>query len=73
MPTMKEALDQQAELTPEEGFNLVGIDTYGDPDEQGPYIVNHYDTREAAEKSKAAREKDDPETTFYIYGSEEEG
>ena len=71
MPTMKEALDQREALTPKKGFNLVGVDTYGDPDDQGPYLVNHYDTRDEAEKAKAAQEKDDPETTFYIYGPDE--
>lgn len=69
--SLKEAMDRRDALIPEKGYNLVGIDTYGDPDDQGPYIVNHYDKLEDAEKSKAAREKADPETTFYIYGPED--
>lgn len=71
--SMKDALERKAALTPESGFNIVGIDTFGDPDDQGPFLVNHFEKREDAEKEKAAQEKADPDTVFYIYGPEEAG
>lgn len=70
---MRDALQRKAELVPEEGFNLVGVDDFGDPDDQGPFLIQHFDEREDAEKEKAAQEKLDPDTTFYIYGPEEAG
>jgi hypothetical protein len=68
---IKKMLDAVERLTPEDGFNLVGVDTFkalGDDEEL--FLVGHYDTEEAAEAEKAARLAKDPDAVLHIYSKE---
>lgn len=65
---VKKAIAAQEALIPESGYNLVGIDTYGSPDEQGPYLAGHYKDEAKAIAEKAAREAENPHVTYHIYG-----
>ena len=62
------ALEEREALTPEQGYNVVGIDTFGQSDEQGAYFVGHYATREEAEAVAKARAAETGER-HYVYGS----
>lgn len=68
MSFVKKALAEKAEFTPESGYNLVGLDDYGPPEEVGLYLVGHYEDKAAAEAEKAKREKANPDTKYFIYG-----
>ena len=68
MSRIEEALKQVAEMTPDEGFNLCGLDDYGSPDEQGLYLIDHFDTQEEAEAAKEERTAEDPDLRFFVYG-----
>lgn len=63
---MKDMLKRKTELTPQSGFNLVGVDDY-DVGADALYLIAHFDTRPEAEaaKKKKAQTTDD---TLYIYG-----
>lgn len=60
------AFDKIDQLTPQQGFNVVGIDEYGSPDEQGPYLVGNFATREEAEAVVQKMTAQSGEQ-FYIY------
>jgi hypothetical protein len=62
------ALEEQEALTPEQGYNVVGIDTFGRPDEQGAYFVGHYGTREEAE-AVAKRCAAETGERHFVYGA----
>lgn len=64
----KKALAEKAALTPKTGYNLVGFDDFGPPDEWGLYFINHYEDKEEAEAEKAKREKENPDGRYYVYG-----
>jgi len=51
-------------LTPESGFNLVGIDYFGDPDGQ-LYLIEHFDMYQDALDAKKNRKN--PEEYFILY------
>jgi hypothetical protein len=70
MNSVDKLLAHKAEMTPKKGFNLVGLDDYGSPDEQGLYLVAHFDSKSDAEAEKASREKLDPDQKYFVYGSE---
>lgn len=55
---------QKIEFTPEDGFNLVGIDYFGDPDGQ-LYLVEHFDMYQDALKAK--KERKNPEEFLVLY------
>lgn len=55
---------QKVEFTPENGFNLVGIDYFGDPDGQ-LYLVEHFDMYQDALKAK--KERKNPEEFLVLY------
>ena len=61
------ALKRMDELTPKEGFNLVGVDPLGHPGEE-LYLIDHFDARGDATRALAAKKAADPGGTFYIYG-----
>ena len=46
--------NQKKEITPESGFNLVGIDYFGDPDGQ-LYLIEHFDLYQDALNAKKNR------------------
>ena len=51
-------------LTPESGFNLVGIDYFGDPNGQ-LYLIKHFDMYQDALDAKKNRKN--PEEYFILY------
>ena len=57
--------------TPEEGYNLVVVDTF---DELGAdlTVVSHHATREEAEQAKVEAEAENDVDEFYVYGPEGE-
>lgn len=69
MDFIERALKQIEEMTPESGFNLVGLDDYGPPDEQGLYFIANFSSQEEAEAEKAKREKANPDVNYYVYGA----
>lgn len=68
---LKAMLAQKRELTPKEGFNLVGLDDYEEPGDQ-LFLIGHYKTKSealAAEKDHNRRNKD---VRTFIYGPPEQ-
>ena len=51
-------------LTPESGFNLVGIDYFGDPDGQ-LYLIEHFDMYQDALDAK--KDRKNPEEYLILY------
>ncbi len=51
-------------LTPERGFNLVGIDYFGDPDGQ-LYLIEHFEMYQDALNAKKNRKN--PEEFYVLY------
>lgn len=68
--SIEKALAHKKTLIPEEGFNVVGVDTFEEPDE-ALYFIGHFATKEEAEKEKEKQEKDG--VIAYIYTKEEGG
>jgi hypothetical protein len=69
MNSVNKILAQKAEMTPETGHNLVGLDDFGKPEDQGLYLVAHYTDVEAAKTEKASREHDNPGQRYFIYSA----
>jgi hypothetical protein len=55
---------EKKEFTPERGFNLVGIDYFGDPDGQ-LYLIEHFDLYQEALSAKKNRKN--PQEYFILY------
>jgi hypothetical protein len=55
---------EKKEFTPERGFNLVGIDYFGDPDGQ-LYLIEHFDLYQDALSAKKNRKN--PQEYFILY------
>ncbi len=55
---------EKENLTPESGFNLVGIDYFGDLDGQ-LYVIEHFDMYQDALDAKKNRKN--PEEYFILY------
>jgi len=55
---------QKTKLTPDSGFNLVGIDYFTDPDGQ-LYLIEHFDKYQEALKAKKNRKN--PDEFFILY------
>ncbi|HUT06011.1 MAG TPA: hypothetical protein VMW74_04900 [Nitrosopumilaceae archaeon] len=53
---------EKENLTPESGFNLVGIDYFGDPDGQ-LYLIEHFDMYQDALNAKKNRKNSED---YYI-------
>jgi len=64
----KKALEAKRKLTPESGYNVVGVEEYGDEDDQGLYLVGHFEDEAAATAEKARRESVNPDSRYYVYG-----
>lgn len=60
-------LEAKKRVTPEQGFNVVGIDTYEMPGEE-PFVIGHYDTVEEANAMVTAYKQSYPDTPVYVYG-----
>ena len=58
-------------MTPEEGFNLVGVDDYEEPGDE-LYLVGNYPTKEEAERVKQQRLAGNPQEVLYIYEPDNE-
>ena len=71
MGYFEKALKEKAALTPKTGYNLVGLDTFGSPEDQGLYLVDHYDEKADAEAELARRKEANPDITYYVYGPKE--
>ena len=55
---------EKKDFTPERGFNLVGIDYFGDPDGQ-LYLIEHFDLYQDALGEKKNRKN--PQEYFILY------
>lgn len=69
MNSVNKTLAQKAEMTPETGHNLVGLDDFGKPDEQGLYLIANFATKEEAQTEKASREHENPGQRYFIYSA----
>ncbi len=56
--------DERIKLTPEEGFNLVGIDYFESPGNQ-LYIIEHFERYQDALNAK--KERKNPEEYYILY------
>jgi hypothetical protein len=61
---------EKIRLTPEEGFNLVGIDYFADSDNQ-LYIVEHFEMYQDALNAKKERKNSDDYFVLYMGASGE--
>jgi len=68
---LRKRLEAIKELTPASGYNLVGVDDYGDYEDHGLYFIAHYDDEDEANTAKVARENARPGQTYYVYGPAE--
>lgn len=56
MSTLEKMLKMKEALIPKSGFNVVGIDTFAPPGEDGSiYLIGHFENREDAEAEAAKR------------------
>lgn len=70
MNSVDKVLAEKKAMTPKTGYNLVGVDDFGKPDEQGLFLVGNFKTKEDAEAEKTVREHDNPDQKYFIYGAE---
>lgn len=70
MSAMTERMDAKDELTPDQGFNLVGFDDYEEPGDE-LYLIAHFDTRAEADAALRERQSADEDEVLYVYGSED--
>jgi hypothetical protein len=66
--TLDEVLQEKQALRSLQGFNVVGLDSYGAPDEQGLYLVGNVATPEEAKQLIQERAGD--ETQYFIYAAD---
>jgi hypothetical protein len=74
--SVNEILTEMDQFTPEQGWNLVGLDDF-EPFGEKLYLIGHFETREEAEAVKATREasQTDPNSIYdpmFIYGPKSE-
>jgi len=62
-----QALAEKQALRPQVGYNVVGVDDFGDPEDQGLFLVGSVATPEEAKQLVAAQEGDGP---YYIYSAD---
>lgn len=67
MSWISKALDEKESMTPKQGFNVVGLDDSGPPDDWGLYLIGNFDTEEAANQMLEKVQSAEPEAQFYIY------
>ena len=72
MPTaqhyMIAMLAQKKQMTPKEGFNLVGLDDYEEPGDQ-LFLIGHYDTNEEAVKAEKDHNRRNKDVRTFVYGA----
>lgn len=66
--TIDEILAEKAAFRPAQGFSVVGLDTFGAPDEQGLYLVGVVATPEEANQIIQDRAGD--ETRYFVYSAD---
>lgn len=66
--TIDEVLAEKAAFRPAQGFAVVGLDTYGAPDEQGLFLVAVVATPEEVEEIISERGGD--ETQYFVYSAD---
>ncbi|MGQ0605792.1 MAG: hypothetical protein ACT4OD_02405 [Candidatus Nitrosotenuis sp.] len=59
--------DEKKSLTPESGFNLVGVDPFGSPGNR-LYLIEHFDLYQDALKAKKSRKSTEDYLILY-YGA----
>ena len=69
MGFVEKALKEKKKMTPETGYNLVGLETFGSPEEQGLYFISHFEEESEAEAEKTKREKEHPGEKYYVYSA----
>ena len=67
---LKQALKWKQELTPKRGYNVVAIDDMGPPEDHGPYLVDHFTSREEADRVCAEHTKRTSETCYVYAGTQ---
>lgn len=65
---IRKALEEKESMTPKAGYNLVGLDDFGRPDEQGLYLIGNFPTEEEANREKARRQEQNPSIKYFVYG-----
>ena len=72
MPT-REQIDKmlaaKEAMTPESGFNLVGLDDYEKPGEE-LYFIAHFDKKDDADAEQKKRAEDNSGEKMFVYGSD---
>lgn len=63
--SIAKALAEKKRFVPAAGYNVVGVDAYAELGESALYLIDHVDTREAAERI-VARAKPDGDKR-YVY------
>jgi hypothetical protein len=68
---IEKMLALKEKLTPDEGFNLVAVDDFEQLGED-LFLVDHFDSLEAAEAAQAERRAENPDEKTFVYGSKGE-
>jgi len=69
MDGVERSIATRKSLTPEEGWNLVGVDAHEEPGEE-LYLISYHDTRVEADAAKRAWDKDHADKAW-IYGKKD--
>lgn len=65
---VRKALEEKAAMTPETGYNLVGLDDFGLPEDQGLYLIGNFATEGEANREMARRKEENPSGKYFVYG-----
>ncbi len=65
--SIRVALEAKKKLVPKQGFNVVGLDKFEAPGEE-LYLVDHYASRQDADKKVKEMKRLHPQDVFYVYG-----
>ena len=63
-------LHAKVRLTPDEGYNLVGVDDFEEAGNE-LYLIDSFDTRVEAEQAMKTRKSEDADEVVYIYGDKD--
>lgn len=66
---IEQVLARKEEFRPMQGYVVIGVDTYGDPDEQGPYTAGEFATLDEA-KSAGQALKARSDEKIYVWGAD---
>jgi hypothetical protein len=70
MNTLGKRLAHKAQLIPETGYNLVGLDDFEPPGEE-LYLIAHFATRAEAERAMELRLKENPDERLHVYAHDD--